>query len=328
MAKRSFFQKPYRWASVYAAVLAAAFAYVLLDAFVIPRAQAPVVQQVSPVPEEEPAEASEPLPAEDIAVEAEPEVEPEVEVEPMPSEPVITANSYRDDNISIEIETVRRDDTTLYVADIVLSDSTFLKTALAQDTFGRNIKETTSQIAEEHGAIFAVNGDYYGFRDSGYVVRNGVLYRDTGSGQALVIDADGDFSVVQEGEMRAESLMESGAVQVLSFGPALVLGGEITVDEDSEVGKAKEENPRTAIGQVGELHYIVIVSDGRTEESSGLSLMELAEEFQSRGCTIAYNLDGGGSSSMVFNGELVNNPTSGRSIKEREVSDIVYIGYE
>lgn len=84
---------------------------------------------------------------------------------------------------------------------------------------------------------------------------------------------------------------------------------------------------RTAIGQVSATHYIVIVSDGRTSESAGLSLVELAQEFQERDCTTAYNLDGGGSSTMYFNGKIVNNPTDGRSFGEREVSDIVYIGY-
>lgn len=84
-------------------------------------------------------------------------------------------------------------------------------------------------------------------------------------------------------------------------------------------------NPRTAIGQISALHYLVIVSDGRTSESAGLTLYQLATLFAQRGCTVAYNLDGGGSSTMVFNGNVVNNPTSGRSITERAVSDIVYI---
>ena len=85
---------------------------------------------------------------------------------------------------------------------------------------------------------------------------------------------------------------------------------------------------RTAIGIIDELHYVFIVSDGRTDESEGLSLYELAEFMQSLGTTVAYNLDGGGSSTMVFNGEVINNPTTnGKSIKERSVSDIVYIGY-
>ncbi|WP_330390340.1 phosphodiester glycosidase family protein [Blautia sp. Marseille-P3201T] len=71
-----------------------------------------------------------------------------------------------------------------------------------------------------------------------------------------------------------------------------------------------------------------VVSDGRTEESEGLSLLELAEFMDTLGVETAYNLDGGGSSTMYFNGEVINKPTtSGRNIKERSVSDIVYIGY-
>ena len=86
-------------------------------------------------------------------------------------------------------------------------------------------------------------------------------------------------------------------------------------------------NPRTAIGLIDANHFVFVVSDGRTAESSGLSLYELAQFMQGLGVKTAYNLDGGGSSAMVFNGQVINNPTtSGRSIKERGVSDIVYIG--
>lgn len=241
----------------------------------------------------------------------------------------ITDNSYEDENISIKIITERANDTTYYVADISLSDSKYLKTAFANDTYGRNIKETTSVMAQNNNAIFAINGDYYGFRDYGYVIRNGVLYRETANedNDALVIDNDGNFSIVNESEVTANELLNEGAWQVLSFGPALIEEGEVVVGKNDEVSQAKTSNPRTAIGQVDELNYIVIVADGRTSESEGLSLYELAQVMKEYNCTIAYNLDGGGSSTMYFNGEIINNPTSGRSIGERSVSDIVYIGY-
>ena len=87
-------------------------------------------------------------------------------------------------------------------------------------------------------------------------------------------------------------------------------------------------NPRTAIGVIDELHYVFVVSDGRTSESSGLSLYELANFMKGLGVKTAYNLDGGGSSTMYFNGNIINNPTTnGKHISERGVSDIVYIGY-
>ena len=59
-------------------------------------------------------------------------------------------------------------------------------------------------------------------------------------------------------------------------------------------------NPRTAIGVIGELHYLFVVADGRTSESEGLSLYELAQIMQKYGCITAYNLDGGGSSTLYF----------------------------
>ena len=180
------------------------------------------------------------------------------------------------------------------------------------------------------GAILAINGDYYGAQESGYVIRNGVLYRDTvrEGQQDLVIYENGTFGIISEEDVTAEELLANNAKEVLSFGPALVADGEVAVTEEDEVGKAMASNPRTAIGIIDELHYVFVVSDGRTEESEGLSLLEMAEFMKGLGVTTAYNLDGGGSSTLYFNGEIINQPTTdGKSIRERSVSDIVYIGY-
>ena len=243
--------------------------------------------------------------------------------------PVITDHSYQDANIQITIETVRAYNTDIYVADVVVSDVAYLKTALANNTYGRNIKEATSDMAEEHDAILAINGDYYGFRNAGFVIRNGVLYRTTarsGTNEDLVVHADGSFEIIDEASSDAQALYDEGALQVFTFGPGLIQDGEISVSSGSEVSQSKSSNPRTAIGMIDPLHYIFVVSDGRTSQSAGLSLLELAEMMQAYGVTEAYNLDGGGSSTMVFNGQVINNPTDGRSYGERRVSDIIYIG--
>ncbi len=300
---KTFFTKPYRWAVFFSLLLIGSFVFVLLDTFVIPKSLTTVT--------------------------TEPTVAMQTSFQPAVA-PVVTDNSYEDENMKITIDTVREYDSTIYVADIQLVDAAYLKTALAGNVYGRNIKETTSQMAESNHAIFAVNGDYYGFRDAGYVLRNGVSYRNsarsTGNDEALVIDGEGDFSIIHESQTDLESL-GGGIWQIFSFGPALVENGQIVVDSTSEVSRSMRSNPRTAIGQIDKLHYIIIVADGRTAESKGLSLFELAQEFADIGCTTAYNLDGGGSSTMYFNGSTINNPTDGRGASEREVSDIVYIGY-
>ena len=230
----------------------------------------------------------------------------------------------------ITLKTYRENDTTIYVADIYLSEGQTIQSALANNTYGKNVTDLTSNMASNVGATIAVNGDYYGARTSGYVIRNGELLRSTKASddqEDMVIWSDSSMSIIREGDITAEELLEKGAVQVLSFGPGLVIDGEVSVDSNDEVGKAMAENPRTAIGYISENHYVLVVADGRTDENIGLSLLELAEFMKNTlGVSQAYNLDGGGSSTMYYNGEVVNNPTTnGNKISERAVSDILYV---
>ena len=236
--------------------------------------------------------------------------------------------TYSDSKRKITVTQYRAYDSNIYVADVEVTDGTSILSAFANNTYGRNITDTTSDMAEENNAVLAINGDYYGARQSGYVIRNGVVYRNQGSnGEDMVISKDGSLSFISESDTTTDSLIQKQAWQVLSFGPVLVENGQIAVTENDEVGMAMASNPRTAIGTVAKNHYLFVVSDGRTSESAGLSLYELANFMKSLGATNVYNLDGGGSSTMVFQGEVVNNPTTnGNKISERAVSDILYIG--
>lgn len=241
-----------------------------------------------------------------------------------------TYESLSDENISITLNEYYENNTKIYVADVRLSSAQYLKTAFANDTYGKNVTAPTSETAAENNAILAINGDYYGARENGLVIRNGVLYRDNASNDSeiLCIYADGHFEIISGGEKTGEELINEGVWQVFTFGPGLIEDGEITVSESDEVGRAMASNPRTAIGIIDELHYVFVVSDGRTSASEGLSLSELAAFMKSLGVQTAYNLDGGGSSTLYYQGEVINNPTTtGRNTKERSVSDIVYIGY-
>jgi exopolysaccharide biosynthesis protein len=247
---------------------------------------------------------------------------------------VSSEDTYTDDNISIKLSEYTVNSTVVHVAEVKADSAEYLKTAFAQGSYGKNVTAATSDIAESVNAILAINGDYYGAQEKGYVIRNGKLYRNTAvSGQEdLVVYKDGSFGIINESEVTAEQLIENGAVQTLSFGPALLDSGTLCVSEGEEVtGRSMASNPRTAIGIKSDGTYLFVVSDGRTEESEGLSLLQLAELMKSLGAETAYNLDGGGSSTMVFKGNVVNTPTGGGigngSGSERKVSDIVYIGY-
>lgn len=305
------------WPLIFGILLTGYAVFTLLDAFVLPR-DLVVLES-----------AREPEISENSAVSQAAEEAEQLPEETEQQEPIVTQNSYQSKNISIPIETIERYNTQVYVADIHLADASFLKTALAGNTFGRNVGQTTSEIAKANDSILAVNGDYYGFRDRGFVMREGYLYRDTVQGDGyedLVIYEDGRLEVIEEAVSDASALAEAGAVQIFSFGPGLIRSGEVTVTEGSEVEQSMQSNPRTAIGQIGDLHYLLVVSDGRTEESEGLTLLELAQVMEEYGCQTAYNLDGGGSSTMWFMGEVINHPTNGWRDGERSISDIVYIG--
>lgn len=237
--------------------------------------------------------------------------------------------TYQDDNVTITLTTCERHSTTIYVADVTMTSARYLKTAFANNTYGRNVTATTSSIAQANNAILAINGDFYGAQESGYVIRNGIVYRDTPRGSdVLCVHADGTMAIVNDRAVTAAQLVESGVWQAFTFGPALVENGAVTVATGAEVSRSMASNPRTAMGVVDANHYLLVVSDGRTGESAGLTLYELAQFMQELGAVTAYNLDGGGSSTMVFDGQIVNNPTTTGRIQERSVSDIVYIGKE
>lgn len=223
------------------------------------------------------------------------------------------------------------DTVTWFVADITVTDATIVRSAFAQDEYGENIIEYPSAIASRVGAVLAINGDYYGFRDTGIVIRNGVAYRDRGARQGLAFRADGSMRLYDETATSASELLADGVWNTLSFGPGLVSGGKVvdgidSVEIDTNVGNhsVQGQQPRTGVGVIGDNHFLFVVVDGRsTGYSRGMTMTEFAQVFADLGAETAYNLDGGGSSAMVFNGQLVNNPL-GRG-RERGTSDILYV---
>lgn len=213
---------------------------------------------------------------------------------------------------------------TYYTADIYVTNVRYFKTAFAESEYGKNIKDTIDNIAEENNAILAVNGDFYGNGEDGIVIRNGVLYRSNiNDADICVLFTDGTMKTYSPQDFNCDNVISAGAWQAWTFGPALLDGTGNVLSSFNTTSYLNSENPRTAIGYVSPGHYVFVVVDGRSEgHSKGATLSELAQIMAHEGCISAYNLDGGKSSGMVFKGSYINEPVSGG----REVSDIVYIG--
>ncbi|MFT4294030.1 MAG: phosphodiester glycosidase family protein [Micropruina sp.] len=247
----------------------------------------------------------------------------------------VSDNRYTSASTSLTVEKVSTgsgsDAVTYFVADITTSDATLIRSAFAKDSFGSNIIDYPSTMAAAKNAVLAINGDYYGFRDTGIVVRNGVAYRDKGARQGLALYRDGSMALYDETATSAQRLIDDGVFHTLSFGPGMVADGKavagidaIEIDTNFGNHSIQGDQPRTGVGMIEPGHFLWIVVDGRsTGYSRGVGLPEFAQLFLDRGATLAYNLDGGGSSAMVFDDALVNNPL-GRG-KERGTSDILYL---
>lgn len=229
-------------------------------------------------------------------------------------------HSYQSDTLRIAIDQVQENGITYYVADVWIKNIDAFRTAFAKGQYGQGIHESPVAMAQNNHAILAVTGDYYGARAKGIVIRNGELYRDTYSGDIAVLFADGTLETYSKDEFNIDAAIERKAYQAWSFGPKL-LNNEQPIEEFTD--SIKSANPRSAIGYYEPGHYCIIVVDGRQPGySKGMTLAELSRVFYDLGCKTAYNLDGGQTAMMLFQGKLVNQAYKGG----RECSDILYIG--
>ncbi len=233
---------------------------------------------------------------------------------------------YNDGEVRIAITKVveRSAHQTYYVADVQLSSVKYFKSLFAYGRYSTNLRQGTTTMAKMSGSIFAVSGDYYNQRSNSVVIRNGVLYsEDDPERDILIMYENGDLEVIHSGQCPSgEELIDMGVINSYSFGPGIVENGKAVDEVRYTSSYIKERHPRMLIGQVDTLHYIFVAVDGRDENAIGMDIYECGELMESLGCEVAYNLDGGGSTTMVFDGKIVNVPSQG---SERSISDAIGI---
>lgn len=218
-----------------------------------------------------------------------------------------------------------------FVCDIQVASYEAITTAFAND---KKVSSTAlmEDIAQKNGAVLAINCDFCGDHDSGVIIRNGQKYRakKTNKLDMLQIDRDGNFTLHYDrskdnAEKLCDELLAQNIWQTIEFGPALVENGEkLSLDNKTHVisTRSTQLEPRTGIGQIAPLHYVIIVVEGRRDGySDGISLQGLQQLFIDYGAQTAINLDGGGSTKLYFYNQVINRPSSSK----REVSDALII---
>ncbi|MBQ3075593.1 MAG: phosphodiester glycosidase family protein [Clostridia bacterium] len=229
-------------------------------------------------------------------------------------------NSYRDEDISLTLTTHSENGVTYYVADFYIRHITSLRTAMASEEFATGVADSVLNMARENDALLAVSGDYFGIRQRGIVIRNGEIYRKTKAHQICVLYYDGTMETYSFSEFDVEKAIAGGAWQAWDFGPAL-LDRDGKAIEKFETG-ISGENPRIGIGYYEPGHYCLVAIDGRQSHSRGMTLAEMSALFEKLGCQRAYNLDGGHSAVMTYEGALFSSPSKGEG---RDISDIIYL---
>ena len=152
--------------------------------------------------------------------------------------------------------------------------------------------------AQANHAVVSFTGDYIGFTSNrkGVMIRNGTVYYDRAETTTLAVCADGTLAVYQKGETNAEQLLALGVRDSFSFGPVLVQNGENVVDKS-----LKEFTMRVAFGFSDPYHYITAVT--QRDRDRQMTHPMIADVCARYGCRVAYNLDGGHSTSLTFLGK-------------------------
>ena len=233
--------------------------------------------------------------------------------------------SYHSKNISIEISMFQNELITYYVAEIYIRSSENISSGLSNG-IDDDSTQTITEISNNSNGAFAIYGDFYNSRDGGVIIRNEELLRDEENSRGLlVLFNNGIMQIYDDENISREELLESDAEHSFCFGPKLVENGN-PVDNFDEFIRPyiRQLQPRCAVGQIEPYHYVFVKVDGRAPGySQGVTLVGLFEIMYGLGCKVAYNLDGGDSTTMVLLGNLINKPV-GRN-KERAISDAIVI---
>lgn len=212
-------------------------------------------------------------------------------------------------------------------SEVKIAHASQFRRFLADGTYGSDKQYLTTEMAATVNAVTASSGDFYKFRSYGVMVYNGEVYRANGVVDTCYIDDEGEMLFTRVGEINnkeeAQAFVEENNVRFsLAFGPILVDNGQKVETKSYEIGEINNRYSRAGLGQLGELHYLLVTANlipGEGKTTPTISMF--ADQMLSFGCEKAYSLDGGQTAVIVTNDKLINRPDYGY---QRQISDIIY----
>lgn len=237
-------------------------------------------------------------------------------------EKVLGESIYSKETIDykINIYEINEDKIKGYIAKIDLINPKSFELAIASSE--SDGAETISSMAKREEAIFAVNGGGFFiqkrlFYPIGFTIKEGKILTayEIADKNFYISGIDKFGNLIGTNDLKISNKKIERIKEGVTFIPALI-----------ENGKKKEipnsfkniKHPRTVIGNYMNNELILIVIDGRSKESIGVSLENVQKRLLKLGVYNAYNLDGGGSSTFYYNGEILNKPSDG---SERRVTN-------
>lgn len=190
------------------------------------------------------------------------------------------------------------------------------KVTLATSKFLGSTGQSILTVAKDNNAVVAINGG--GFYDPdwnsngaiphGVTIANGkVVYNYERAGVGGGIVGFNKDNVLVLGRMSADEAIKAGIRDAVDFGPFLIVNGKSSfVRGNGGWGIA----PRTAIGQRKDGIVLFLIINGRIATSIGADMVDLTEIMENYGAVNAANMDGGSSTELVINHEIINKPTA------------------
>ena len=212
-------------------------------------------------------------------------------------------------------------------AEVFISDPSQLKRKIAGDTYGYATQLYASSMAAQANAVVAMNGDFYKFRPLGICVYDRVVYRcEAASLDTCFFDTQGNMIFSYAGELTDKDeaqrfVDENDILFSLAFGPVLIDNGVPKENLNYRIGETMQRYSRSAIGQLGENHYLLMTIGHVYPYKECCTLKGAQDIMLLKGCVNAYTLDGGQTAELIWRDRPYSYVDWG---VERTISDIIY----